>query len=390
MFDRIDRYISRQFILTFAFAIMAFVAIYVAVDLMEHINIFIDRNVAADIAVQYYLYSVPDILHLVVPIAVLLASLFTIGRMDTSHELTAVRAAGRSMRRFTLPLFLIAATVSGTMLYFDGWVVPVANKLRFGIDRQYMGGSLAGSYVQGQRNLFLRISPRVNLLIDYFDPARAEATLVTIERFDTLTPMVTSSVQRASASDANIVSDTTMGVRIVERIDAQRMAYDSVNRKWVLHNGVARNLTDPGSMTTEDFAVRDAPPLPITPKELNLSQQKYQELTVDEMEERIAQERMGGRDVDKILVDYYARFSFPFAALIVSFFGIPFSSAQRKSGAAMQVAITALVSALYLVLTEVSKALTYQGDLPPLVTAWLANCLFLVVGVFNLYRIERG
>lgn len=274
MFDRIDRYISRQFILTFAFAIMAFVAIYVAVDLMEHINIFIDRNVAADIAVQYYLYSVPDILHLVVPIAVLLASLFTIGRMDTSHELTAVRAAGRSMRRFTLPLFLIAATVSGTMLYFDGWVVPVANKLRFGIDRQYMGGSLAGSYVQGQRNLFLRISPRVNLLIDYFDPARAEATLVTIERFDTLTPMVTSSVQRASASDANIVSDTTMGVRIVERIDAQRMAYDSVNRKWVLHNGVARNLTDPGSMTTEDFAVRDAPPLPITPKELNLSQQK--------------------------------------------------------------------------------------------------------------------
>lgn len=390
MFDRIDRYISRQFILTFAFAIMAFVAIYVAVDLMEHINIFIDRNVSAEIAVKYYVYTLPDILHLVVPIGILLASLFTIGRMDTSHELTAIRAAGRSMRRITLPLFVISAMVSGTMLYFDGWVVPVANKLRYGIDRQYMGGSLAGSYIQGQRNLFLRVSPRVNLLIDYFEPGRAEATLVTIERFDTLAPMVTTGIERASASETIVISDTTTGVRIVERIDAQRMTYDSLHRKWVLHNGVARNLTDPGSMTSEDFVVRDAPPLPITPTELNLSQQKYQELTIDEMQERIGQERMGGRDVDKILVDYYARFSFPFAALIVSFFGIPFSSAQRKSGAAMQVAITALVSALYLVLTEVSKALTYQGDLPPLVTAWLANGLFLVVGIFNLIRVERG
>lgn len=390
MFDRIDRYFTRQFVMTFAFAILAFVAIYVAVDLMEHINIFIDRDVKTGVVLRYYLYSLPDILHLVVPIAVLLASLFTIGRMDTSHELTAVRAAGRSMRRFALPLFVLAVLISGGMLYFDGWIVPVANKLRFGIDRQYMGGSLGGTYIQGQRNLFLRVSPRVNLLIDYFEPANAEATLVTIERFDTLALMVTARIKRTTASDASILLDSSRGVRIVERIDAQRMTYDSLRRKWILHNGVARNLTDPMSISTEEFVQRDAPPLPITPSELNLSQQKYQELTVDELQDRIAQERMGGRDVDKLLVDYYARFSFPFAALIVSFFGIPFSSAQRKGGAAVRVAITALVSALYLVLTEVSKALTYQGDLPPLVTAWLANGVFGVVGLANLYRVERG
>jgi len=390
MLDRIDRYIGRQFVLTFVFAIMAFITIYLAVDLMEHLNIFLDRNVATSIVVQYYLYSLPDILHLVVPIGVLLASLFTIGRMDTTNELTAVRAAGRSMRRVTLPLFALAIVITGTMVYFDGWVVPVANKARYGIDRQYMGGGLAASYISGQRNLYLRVSPRVNLLMDFFEPGRAEATLVTIERFDSAASIVTGRITRASAAETSFAADSSRGLRIVERIDAQRMHYDSVRKAWVLHNGIARNLSDPGRIVTEEFIERDAPPLPITPTELNLSQQKYQELTIEEMQDRIAQERMGGRDVDKILVDYYARFSFPFAAVIVVFFGVPFSPAQRKSGTAVQVAITALVSALYLVLTEVSKAFTYQGDLPPLVTAWLANALFLVVGLFNLYRIERG
>jgi len=390
MFDRIDRYIARQFVLTFFFGILAFITIYLAVDLMEHLNVFLDRNIATEIIIRFYLYSIPDILHLVVPIAVLLSSLFTIGRLDTSNELTAIRSSGRSMRRITVPLFTIAMLITGGMLYFDGWVVPSANKLRFGIDRQYMGGSLAASYVSGQRNLYLRVSPRVNLLMDFFDPARGEATLVTIERFDTTAPLVTTRVVRASESETRIVPDTTPGVRIVERIDARRMSYDSARKAWILHDGIARNLIDPESFTTETFAQRDAPPLPITPGELNLSQQKFQELTIEEMDDRIEQERMGGRDVNKLLVDFYARFSFPFAAIIVVFFGIPFSSAQRKSGAAVQVAITALVSALYLVLTEVSKAFTYQGDLPPLVTAWLANALFLVVGLVNLYRIERG
>ncbi len=384
--DRIDRYILRQFVMTFMFGLLAFIVIYIAVDLMENLDDFFDRNVESPIILQYYIYMIPDIVHLIVPIGMLLASLFTVGRLDTTNELTAIRAGGRSMRRLAAPLFLFGLLVSGGMIYFDGWVVPVTNKLHFAIKRQYLGKDVIG----GQRNVFLRISPSVNLLMDYFDPAKGEASQVSIERFDTAAAMVVSSLDRSGATAAHVATDTISALKITERIDATSMRFDTTKNVWVMVSGVARNFSDPARVAATPFVEREIPFLPITPHELNLSQQHVNELTLEEFRGRIEQERIGGRDVNRLLVDYYAKFSFPFAAMIVIFFGIPFSSGQRKGGAAVQIAVTALVSAIYLILTEVSKTFSYADVVPPILTAWMVNILFLLVGMFNLYRIERG
>jgi lipopolysaccharide export system permease protein len=384
--DKIDRYIIRQFVLTFFFAILAFVVIYIAVNLMETLDEFVDHNITTWMIIKYYLYFVPEIVQLVVPIAMLLASLFTIGRLDQSNELTAVRAAGRSMRRVALPLLIFGLIVSCGMIYFNGWVVPQANKKRYAFDRQYLGKNVVG----GLRNVYLRVSPSVNMLIDYFDPGRGEATQVSIERFDTAAPVVISTIRRTSPSEFSQKTDSTTALKITERIDAAKMRYDSARKIWVLVDGVARNFSDPTTITATPFTEREIPSLPVTPDELNLSQQNISELSVDEMRERIRQEEMGGRDVGRLMVDYYAKYSFPFAAMIVVFFGIPFSSGQRKGGAAVQIATTALVSAIYLVLTEISKTFSYGMEVHPIVTAWAVNVLFLIVGIFNLYRIERG
>jgi lipopolysaccharide export system permease protein len=167
------------------------------------------------------------------------------------------------------------------------------------------------------------------------------------------------------------------------------MRYDSTAKTWVLSSGVARNFSDPAHIATTPFTERRIP-LPVTSAELNLSQQNVNELGLGEMRERIEQEKLGGREVDRLMVDYYAKFAFPFSAFIVVFFGIPFSSGQRKGGAAVQIAITALVSAIYLILTEISKTFSYGTNFPPMLTAWMANIVFLAAGVFNLFRIERS
>ncbi len=384
--DRIDRYILRQFVQTFFFAILAFVVIYIAVNLMENLDDFFDRNVSNAVILRYYIYSVPDIVQLVVPIAMLLASLFTVGRLDTSHELTAIRATGRSMRRFIMPMLAFGLLVSGATVYFDNWVVPTTNKNVYAIDRKYLGRNLVG----GQRNVFLRISPSLILLMDYFDPSTGEARRVSLERFDTAAPIVVSNISGRTATDIERTVDTTTSIRITERVDAQVMRYDTSKAEWILVNGVARNFEPSSTVTTTRFDERPLPGLPVTPAELNLSQQSVYELTLDEHRERIHREALAGADLNRLWIDYYGRIAFPFTALIVIFFGIPFSGGQRKGGAAITIAVTALISAIYLILTEVSKAFTYGAHFPPVLTAWMANIVFLIVGIANLYRIERG
>ena len=384
--DRIDRYVLRQFVLTFFFAILAFITIYLAIDLMEKLDDFFDRNVETPIILKYYLFKIPDIIHLVVPIAMLLASLFTIGRLDTTHELTAIRAAGRSVRRFVLPLLCFGILVSCGMIYFDGWVVPVTNKEHFAIDRQYLGRNVIG----GQSNVFLRLSPTLNLHMDFFDPKTGVANRVSLERIDTAAEIVLVDLKGRNGGSLATQTDTTRTIRITQRIDANTMTYDSTKKVWTLYNGVARNFDDPVNITTTFFTEREIPGIPVTPGELNLSQQNLNELTLDEMLGRIEQEKLGGRDTGRLMVDYYARISFPFSAFIVIFFGIPFSSNQRKSGAAVTIAITALVSAIYLVMTEVSKTFSYGDSFPPALVAWMANIVFLCVGLLNMVRVERG
>jgi lipopolysaccharide export system permease protein len=385
MAAKIDRYILKQFILTFMFGVLAFVVIYIAIDLMERLDDFFDRNVPTPIILKYYLFYVPEMIHLIVPIGMLLASLFTIGKLDQTHELTAIRAAGRSMPRIVVPLLLFGVCVSSFMVYFDGWVLPLTNKKKYAIERQHLGINQIG----GQSNVHLRLSPSMNLLMDYFDPATGQANRVSVERFDTAADLVVTKINRRSNASVEQLADTSQIIKITERVDAGTMHYDSVAKQWVLVSGIARNFNDPSRIATTQFSERRLP-LPVTPAELNLSQQNTAELTLDELRDRIQQEEIGGRDVTKLLIDYHAKFAFPFAAFIVIFFGIPFSSNQRKGGAAVQIAITAMVSAVYLILTEISKTFTYGSDFPPALTAWMANIVFFAAGLFNLFRVERG
>lgn len=385
--SRADRYILRQFIQTFLFGILAFVTIYLVVDLIENLDDFSDRNVPAPIVVKYYLYYIPEIIKLIVPISMLLAGLFTFSRLDSTHELTALRAAGRSMRRIALPLLGVGLLVGGTMIWFNGWVVPTTNKKHFDIRRHYLGRDIVG----GTNNLNLRISPTLHLQMDYFNQEKGTANLVSLERLDSAARLVIpETVTERGEGIGRLPTDTIRTLAVVERIDAQQMVYDSTKKEWKMLNGIARNLSDPERVAATPFAERVIPGLPITPEELNLSQQKSDELTLQELRARIEQERLSGRDVRGLMIDYHSKFAFPFAAFIVVFFGIPFSSAQRKGGAAIPIALTALISAAYLVFTEVSKTLSFTADIPPVVTAWLANGIFLLIGLANLWRVEKG
>ena len=382
---RTDRYILRQFAQTFIFGLLAFIIIFIVVDLIENLDEFSDKNVGFGTIGLYYLYYVPEMIKLVAPIGMLLASLFTFTRLDTTHELTAIRTSGVSIARILLPLLAFGLLVSGGLIYFNGWIVPKANVARFEIDRQQMGRNIVG----GASNTFLRLSPTLNLQMDYFDAASNTAQTVSLERTDSTALLLAPRIDTIDGRPRVGEDDSIRTLAIVERIDAAQMTWDSTSEAWTMRNGIARNLRDPERILATPFVERPVDGLGVTPAELMASQQQLEEMTLPEIKERIVRESTGGRDTRSLEIDYFAAFSFPFAAFIVILFGLPFSGRRRKGGAAIPIALTAVISALYLIFTEVSKTLSFTGDVPAIVTAWVANAVFLVVGLLNLWRVER-
>jgi lipopolysaccharide export system permease protein len=357
-----DKYLLKQFIMTTIFGLITFMAIFVIIDLMENLDDFLDNNVANPIIIQYYIAFLPEIIKLRTPVAVLLASLFTTGKLASNNELTAMKAGGMSIYRYMFPLVTVAFVVSLLSVYFNGWIVPYANQHKFAIERRYLNKNLETS---ARTNIYLQDGKRRIVYIAYVDRASGNGTRASIQEF----------------SDTSLIS-------ISQRWDGLQFSWDSTQQKWTMRIGQHRVISHNGEQLTafDSYTFND---LSFSPKDIIKKVEKPEEMNYTELREFITRQQSSGNDVARWMVDYHGKVSFPFASVIVVLFGIPFSFGKRKGGIAIQVGISAAVVFIYMVFMKISNVFGYNGDLNPLLTAWLANIIFFTAGVVNILRVNK-
>jgi lipopolysaccharide export system permease protein len=357
----LDKYLVKQFLQTIFFGLIAFTLIFVVIDMMENLDDFIDQNVSAPVILHYYLVFSPDIIKLITPIAVLFGALFTTAKSAQLSELTAIKASGVSMYRFMLPFLITAFFISIFSIYFAGYVVPMANKTKLNIEMNYLkkGFNFSGS------NIFFQDSKTRIVNISYFDNSQLQANRISIQGFDK--------------------KDRT---KMDYRIDAVRMQYDTLHHLWIARNGIER-IFHKNTQTAKYFKEMKIDSLNFTPSELLTKQQKPEEMDLSDLKNSIENQQRAGNDATDSLIEYYSRFSFPMASLIIVLFGLPISANKRRGGLAVQVGINILITFLYLVFMKISQAFGKNGALDPLLTAWFANFIFLAAAIYNLVKLKQ-
>lgn len=353
----LDRYLIIQFLQTVLFGILAFTIIFIVIDAMENLDDFIDQDVPALKILHYYFVFAPEMIKLMTPVAVLFSALFTAGKAASLSELTAIKASGVSLYRFMTPFIITTFFITLLSIYFGGFVVPSANKIKINIEQVYLKKNLSftGSniYFQDTRTRIVSIS--------YFDDNLDQANRISIQEFDP--------------------NELT---RMISRTDAARLNYDSTNNIWIAHNGVERKFLS--KQEANYFSSLEITDLNFSPDDLLKKQQKTAEMNLSELQELIDAQRKAGNDPTPTLIEFHSRFAFAVTPLIVVLFGLPISANKRKGGLAAQVGINILVTFIYLVFMKISQAFGKNGALDPLLTAWLANLIFLVGAVYNVWR----
>ena len=358
----LDRSVVRQFLVTSCFSLVAVLVIFIVIDAMEKLDDFIDHQADWSVIGRYYLFFVPEIIKLIIPVAMLLSSLFVTARLSTQNELTAFRASGVSLYRFMIPFISVALAVSLVSVWFNGWVVPAANRLKFNIERVYLQKDVVNA---SGANIYVQDSPTRILTIGYFDDSRNLASRVSLQNFSP--------------------DDPTM---MIGRLDAVSMTWDTTARLWVLHDGVQRWFSAAGERM-EYFMSRPAGRLHFNPEDLRKKQEKPDEMEYYALRDFIKAQRRAGQDTARWEVDFYSKISFPFASVIVVLFGVPFSSVRRRGGVGVQLGISLLICFLYLILMKISQVFGYNGDVNPLLTAWSANIVFLCASVVVMIRVPK-
>ncbi|MCX8057410.1 MAG: LptF/LptG family permease [Ignavibacteria bacterium] len=358
----LDYYLSKQFILSILFGILTFVLVFVIVDLMENLDDFIDQQVPQNIIFQYYIYFLPEIIRLILPVSILLACLFTVGKLNNFNELTAIKASGISLYRFMLPFLVIGFFISLFAVYFSGWIVPKSNSKKIEIEQVYMKKNLTTIGA----NIFFQDDVNRLVNVGFYDDN-------------------SKTISRAGIVLINNDDPT----RLSKRFDCQRLQWDSVKQKWIGYEVIENNfLTD----TTNQVYFHnnyEFSELNFRPEDILIKQKKIEEMTLTEINQVIQSQRKSGNDTTKLEIDFHSIISFAFANLIVILFGLPISADRRSGTVAFQFGMNLFFTFIYLAFMKISQSFGKNGLMNPILTAWFANIIFLSFAMINLMRVRK-
>ncbi len=128
---KIDRLLLKSFI--GPFVLIFFITLFVLVMqfLWKYIDELVGKGLSISIIGELLFLASASLVPLALPLAMLLASMMTIGNFSEQFELTALKSSGASLFRILRSMFVASLLISISALLFSNYVLPVAN-LKFG------------------------------------------------------------------------------------------------------------------------------------------------------------------------------------------------------------------------------------------------------------------
>lgn len=358
--NRIDRYTSWLFFGYFIGGLLIFLTLFTAVDAMSTLSSY--KNVAPGTLLSYYLYSFPEIISKLLPVACLMGTILTLTNLNKANELVALFASGMSLLRISTPILAWVILISALGYAAGDRAIPAATKEKnyifyYDIKKEPHRFSTVKTnkiWYRTKDSIF-----NIKTLSAQGDKAQGLTMYVFNEAWDL--------VQMMTAHDVEIKGT-----------------------QWLLENGTVTIFSKDSSFPlTTQFKTKSIV-MAEDSKDLQSAGQTSSMMTQKELEHFINKNKEAGLDTIAYEVDYHSKISFAFAGLVMCLLGIPFSVGRARSGGTMlNVGICLALVFAYYVLYSSGITLGQHGTLPPLAAAWAPNILMGFLALVLLKRTKR-
>jgi LPS export ABC transporter permease LptG/LPS export ABC transporter permease LptF len=354
----IDRYVLRQYVGFLAAGLLVAAVLALVVDLFQTLDRVLRQKPPLAYILQHFLFRLPGMLYQGLPIIVLIATLFLFLSLSRQRELDALKAAGISLYRTSLPVLLLAVLISASAVLFQETVLPAINAEAEEVDRVRIQGQ-PPRHLQQQSRIWYRGADGHFYRIELLDPQDRSLNRLTV-----------------LALDRNF--------RTEDRLDARRAQW--TGERWEVSDAVLRDLRGAGP-PRPTVAKRMALSTPETLDDFVRLQKPADNMSFLELYDYVQKLRESGNRVGKYVVDMHARLSFPLVNAITALVAIPFALAAPKSGGrALGIAMAVMISVGYWLLHSMALAFAKADLLPPMLAAWTANIVFVGLGTALFLR----
>jgi lipopolysaccharide export system permease protein len=357
----LSRYVAQAYLRMLSLCLGSFIAIYLVVDFMEKVARFTRTGGQWRHILMFFVAKIPEIVIDTAPLAVLMATLLTLGALSMNSELTAMRSCGVSLARITWPILAIALLVSMTIFTIGESVLPASYAKRTYIQEVLIQKKSPSIYFR-QQNIWHRDEGAI-LRASLFDPKKKELDGITLWE---LHPETGQPLRRTDAASGVLRQ-----------------------QGWIFSDVVERRFSG-GEVTKTAKFPRLAVNLALKPDDLKVLGKYSDSMTMVELNRYCKKLREGGYDPTRYLTQLHSRLSLPFGCAIMAFLGIPFAlRSGRSSGIAFGIGISLGVGFLYVIVNSITISFGQVGLLPPLAAAWASNFIFLLAGIWLSLTVDN-
>jgi lipopolysaccharide export system permease protein len=354
----LDRYVLGSWLRLFALTVLGFPLISIVINLTDQLNKLLDRGLTPGRIALSYLYSIPENVFLIIPAAVLFATVFTVGAMSRHAEITAAKASGQSFYRLILPIVAAGALVAPLAFLVGELAVGTTARMN-DIQKARQAQSLLGRV-----NFVYRAEAGWVYAVRTLDVDRRRLEGLLLER------------QGQGPDYPSLV------------ISADSATWSDSLRAWRLWNGTSRVVAGPRRQATLRFRTLRLAAMRESPADLVAEPKAPEEMRYAELGRYITTLERSGNDASKLEVDRALKIALPVTCLVIVLFGAPLAMSSPRSGAAMGIAISLGTTVAYLLLAQIARAVGAGGVIDPTFAAWVPNIVFFLAALFLLGRVR--
>ena len=434
----ITKYLFREISSPFLISLLIITFILFINFLLRAIDRFLGKGLEISIIIEYLFLNLAWIIALSIPMAMLLATLTTFGRLSEDNEINALRSSGISFLSILNPPLVFGFSIAILLIIFNNFVLPEMN-----FKARLLSGDIYRKRpdINIEPGVFLDNIPNYNMIISdkkdstminvrIFSKGKtlsqtsiyaktgnlstlSNAFLLTLNNgeiheienkdyinyrrilFDTHRILIPADDILLNRRDSSNRTDREMTIpMIVEKIKKYNKKLEIVNKriKGAFHRTIGDSILpkniDNGLLTIS--VLKDS--LRVNPS-YTINQLNKKERQLRSLERQMKNDfnliQSYNKGKNKYKVEAHKKFSIPFACILFVLLGAPLGVMAKRGGFSISTALSFGFFLLYYILLITGEELADRNHVSPEIGMWAPNGVLLIIAFYLILYVIR-
>ncbi len=356
-------YFLKEFIGPFflAFAVLTFVMILG--NLVKIAELVINKGVDILSVAKLFLFMIPSLLTYILPVAILVAVLLSLGRLSSDNEIVAIRASGINMFSLVSPLLILALILSLLLVIFNDRIIPYAH---FASRKTLTDLGIKNPTAALEPGIFIDSFQRYILFIY--------------------------GIEQNKLNNIRIYEPQGEG-RPTRIIVAKKGEFIAVPEKKIVKLKLMDGTADepdpdnPNNFYKLNFKTYFMSLSLAQMQDKDKIEKKPKDMTIQELKNEINKLSIQGIDPTPLFAEINRKISLAFSCFVFMLLGLPLGIITHRREKSINFGIAFLIVGLYYLMLLGSEAITLQNYLKPDIALWIPNVVLGTVGAILTYRL---